>query len=127
MNCEIGSISPLFVQEPPCSRLAQRHLVTGYEKGQPFLRWLPFLVRPCRIQSAQLPSAVLTAAAASPPSKVVTPASHGLTASGFFLSQSVATVAASPPLRIASIIWPSMSRLNFRLAMNLPAFGHSVV
>ena len=70
-------LTPL-VQAPSCSRLAQRHLVTGYEKGQPFLRWLPFLVRLCRIQSAQLPSAVLTAAAASPPSKVVTPAIQGV-------------------------------------------------
>src|SRR5262245_33597200 len=74
---------------------------------------------------AQLPSAVLIAAAASPPSKVVTPASHGVTASGLALSHAVATVLASPPFRMPSIISPSIARLNFRLPRNLPAFGHS--
>ena len=75
--------------------------------------------------SNQPPIAAATAALASPPSKVVTPSSHGPAASALALSQVVAASFASVPFRIASMIWFSMESENFRLEMNFPAFGHS--
>src|SRR5262245_28642678 len=69
--------------------------------------------------------AACTAASPSLPSKVLTPSSHGFTASGLALSQARAVALGSAPsLSTGPIIAPSMARLNLRFFRSWPRLGH---
>src|SRR5262245_46113363 len=71
-------------------------------------------------------SAACTAGSPSLPSKVLTPWSHGFTASGLALSQARAVALGSAPsLSTGAIIAPSMARLNLRFLRSWPRLGHS--
>ena len=79
-NFETGSITPLSTA--CCGRLVQvRHPFDGQRAARDGAALASIS---CSRHPAQLPSAVLIAAAASPPSNVVTPWSHGPTTSGCF-------------------------------------------